>query len=123
MSGVSGVEAPARARTTGVGAFVRRALTITASFVVLALIWEVLASVMPSFAFPSLLDIGSRTGQILVSRTLFADVLATVARIMAGLIGAFLFGALLATFMVRFRTVDGFLSPILGFFQGIPALS
>jgi NitT/TauT family transport system permease protein len=125
MSGVeaSGVDTVVRARATAIGTIVRRALTVTAAFVVLALIWEALASLMPSFAFPSLLDIASRTGQILLSRTQFADVLATVARIMAGLIGAFLLGALLATFMVRFRTVDSFLSPILGFFQGIPALS
>jgi NitT/TauT family transport system permease protein len=120
---MSEVEAPARARATGVGAFVRRALTIAASFVVLALIWQTLASVMPSFSFPSLVEIGYRTGQILFSQTLFANVLATVARIMAGLVGAFLLGVLLASFMVRFRAVDGFLSPILGFFQGIPALS
>jgi NitT/TauT family transport system permease protein len=120
---MSGVETPARAKTTGVGALVRRGLTISASFIVLALIWEALASVMPAFSFPSLSDIGYRTGQILLTWTLFADVLATVARIMAGLIGAFLLGALLASFMVRFRTADGFLSPILGFFQGIPALS
>ena len=102
---------------------VRRALTIAASFIVLALIWQALASVMPSFSFPPLSQIGHRTVEILLSRTLFGDVLATVARIMAGLIGAFLLGALLASLMVRFRTADGFLSPILGFFQGIPALS
>jgi ABC-type nitrate/sulfonate/bicarbonate transport system permease component len=105
------------------GAFVRRTLTIAASFIVLASIWEVLASVMPSFSFPSLADVGYRTGQILLSPALLADVLATVARIMGGLIGAFLLGVVLASLMMRFRTVDGFLSPILSFFQGIPALS
>src|SRR5262245_35692815 len=112
-----------RARSTGVGALARRALTVTASFMVLALIWQALAAVMPSYGFPSLLEIGQRTGQILLSRSQFADVLATVSRIMAGLVGAFLLGVLLASFMMRFRTADGFFSPILGFFQGIPALS
>jgi NitT/TauT family transport system permease protein len=120
---MSGVEAPARARTTFFGALARRALGAAASFIVLALIWESLASVMPPFSFPSLLEIGYRTGEILLSGTLFADVLATVTRIMAGLIGAFLLGAVLASLMERFRAVDGFLSPILSFFQGIPALS
>src|SRR5262245_50929092 len=120
---MSGVEAPARVRATAVRALVRRALTIAASFVALALTWQALASVMPAFAFPPISEIGYRTGQIVLSRALLADVLATVARIMAGLVGAFLLGALLASLMVRFRTVDGFLSPILGFFQGIPALS
>jgi NitT/TauT family transport system permease protein len=120
---MSEVEAPARGRTTGLGPLVRRTLTVTASFIVLALIWQVLASVMPSFSFPSLVDIGHRTVEIFSNPTLFANVLATVARIMAGLIGAFLFGAVIASLMLRFRTVDSFLSPILGFFQGIPALS
>jgi ABC-type nitrate/sulfonate/bicarbonate transport system permease component len=120
---MSAAEAPARARASGVGVLARRALTGTASFVVLAFIWQGLASVMPPFAFPSLAEVGSRTFEILLSGTLFANVLATFARIMAGMVGAFLLGVLLASFMVRFRTVDGFLSPILGFFQGIPALS
>src|SRR5262245_57862202 len=110
---MSAAEAPARARASGVGALARRALTGTASFVVLAFIWQGLASVMPPFAFPSLAEVGSRTFEILLSGTLFANVLATFARIMAGMVGAFLLGVLLASFMVRFRTVDGFLSPIL----------
>jgi ABC-type nitrate/sulfonate/bicarbonate transport system permease component len=118
-----GGEGPARARAGGGGAFVRRALAAVAAFVVLASIWQALASVMPAFGFPPLLEIGYRTGEILLSRTLFADVLATVARIMAGLVGAFLLGALLASFMMRFRSADDFFSPILSFFQGIPALS
>jgi ABC-type nitrate/sulfonate/bicarbonate transport system permease component len=50
-------------------------------------------------------------------------VLATVGRIMAGLAGAFLIGAGLALVMAQSKTADAFLSPILTFFQGIPALS
>src|SRR3981189_3941584 len=54
---------------------------------------------------------------------MFADVLATVLRILAGLAGAFIIGGLLALLMVRSRAVDKFLAPILTLFQGIPALS
>src|SRR6202795_1786647 len=54
---------------------------------------------------------------------MFADVLATIHRILAGLGGAFIVGGLLTLSMVRSRAVDNFLSPILTLFQGIPALS
>ena len=54
---------------------------------------------------------------------MFADVLATILRILAGLAGAFIVGGVLALLMVRSRAVDNFLSPILTLFQGIPALS
>jgi NitT/TauT family transport system permease protein len=50
-------------------------------------------------------------------------VLATVLRILAGLTGAFFAGAALALVMNRAPAADRFLSPILSFFQGIPALS
>src|SRR5260370_26693647 len=54
---------------------------------------------------------------------MFADVLATILRILAGLAGAFVVGGALALLMVRSRATDNFLSPILTLFQGIPALS
>ena len=92
-------------------------------FIILALAWQLLSLFMPAFIFPSLKDIFSRTFGILLSWAQFSDVLSTVARIMAGLTGAFVFGAILATLMVRSQAVDRGLSPILVFFQGIPALS
>jgi NitT/TauT family transport system permease protein len=61
--------------------------------------------------------------EIFSSGAMFADVLATVFRILAGLAGAFIVGGPLALMMMRSRAVDQFLSPILTLFQGIPALS
>jgi ABC-type nitrate/sulfonate/bicarbonate transport system permease component len=101
----------------------RRVAMVVLPFIVLALLWQVAAAFMPAFIFPSLPDIFVRTFRIFMSWKLFSDVLATVARIMAGMIGAFILGAVFATFMMRSPVVDKFLSPILTFFQGIPALS
>src|SRR4029078_11934743 len=77
----------------------------------------------PRFLFPSLIDVFWRCIEIFANGTMFADVLATILRILAGLAGAFIIGAALALSMFRSRAVDNFLSPILTLFQGIPALS
>src|SRR5258706_172992 len=92
-------------------------------FVVVILIWQFASLFFPRFLFPSLIDVFWRCLEIFSNGTMFADVLATVLRILAGLAGAFIVGGLLALLMVRSRAVDNFLSPILTLFQGIPALS
>ena len=94
-----------------------------APFVVLALIWQVASLGLPRYLFPSLIDVFWRTLAIFADGAQFANVLATVWRIMAGLIGAFVFGGLIALLMVRSRAMERFFSPLLNFFQGIPALS
>jgi len=101
----------------------RRGVTIAAPFIVLALLWQVAAAIFPPFLFPPLKDVAIRTFEILATWKLFSDVLVTVLRILYGLFGAFLIGAIFALLMHRYRAVDEFLSPILTFFQGIPALS
>src|ERR1700729_1156228 len=92
-------------------------------FVVVILIWQFASLFFPRFLFPSLIDVFWRCLQIFSDGSMFADVLATIFRILAGLAGAFIVGGLLALMMVRSRAVDNFLSPILTLFQGIPALS
>ena len=92
-------------------------------FVVVIAIWQFASLFFPRFLFPSLIDVFWRCLEIFSSGTMFADVLATILRILAGLAGAFIVGGLLALLMVRSRAVDKFLSPILTLFQGIPALS
>ena len=92
-------------------------------FVVVILIWQFASLFFPRFLFPSLIDVFWRCLEIFSSGTMFADVLATILRILAGLAGAFIVGGVLALSMVRSRAVDNFLSPILTLFQGIPALS
>lgn len=92
-------------------------------FTVIAAIWQIASLFFPPFLFPSLVDVFWRFIGIVTDWAQFADVLATVLRILAGLAGAFLIGALLAVLMARSRMANDFLSPALTLFQGIPALS
>jgi NitT/TauT family transport system permease protein len=92
-------------------------------FVVVILLWQFASLFFPRFLFPSLIDVFWRCIDIFTTGSMFADVLATVFRILAGLAGAFIVGGILALLMVRSRAIDQFLSPILTLFQGIPALS
>ena len=101
----------------------RRGAEIAAPFLVLAILWQIAAWNLPPFLFPSLAAVFWRVIDIFSSWTQFAHVLATVARILAGLAGAFALGAALAVLMARSRGVERFFAPLLNFFQGIPALS
>src|SRR5664279_4187817 len=92
-------------------------------FVVVIAIWQFASLFFPRFLFPSLIDVFWRCLEIFSDGTMFADVLSTILRILAGLAGAFIIGGALALLMVRSGAVDRFLSPILTLFQGIPALS
>jgi ABC-type nitrate/sulfonate/bicarbonate transport system permease component len=101
----------------------RRLGTSVLPFVVVILIWQFASLFFPRFLFPSLIDVFWRCIDIFSTGAMFADVLATILRILAGLAGAFVVGGALALVMVRSRAADNFLSPILTLFQGIPALS
>lgn len=100
-----------------------QALQAAASMLALAAAWQILSWVFPPFFFPPVADIISRTVQILINGSSLTDVLLTAARIFAGLFGAFVFGAILAMVIGQSKTVENFVSPVLTFFQGIPALS
>jgi ABC-type nitrate/sulfonate/bicarbonate transport system permease component len=100
-----------------------RTLQGTASIVLLAVAWQIGSLFFPHFLFPSVPDIVVRTVDILISGPLLIDVVMTALRIFAGLLGAFLLGGLLALLVGRSRTIENYLSPILVFLQGIPALS
>jgi NitT/TauT family transport system permease protein len=78
---------------------------------------------LPPFLFPPVPEILSRTVDILITGSLLIDVLLTAARIFGGLLGAFILGSLLAFVIARSKLVENFLTPVLTFFQGIPALS
>jgi NitT/TauT family transport system permease protein len=101
----------------------RRLAEVAAPFVALAALWQIASLYFPKYLFPPLLDVFRRTLDIFVDWPQFAQVLATVGRILGGLAGAFVIGAALAILMVRSRAVDRFFAPILSFFQGVPALS
>jgi len=101
----------------------RRIAQALAPFVLLALLWQVASFYFPPYLFPSLVDVFAHTIAIFSDLGQLGEVLATVGRILAGLIGAFVIGTVIATLMARLPAVDRFLGPILNFFQGIPALS
>ena len=100
-----------------------RVLQAAAGMIVLAACWQILSMVFPPFLFPPVPEIIIRTIEILITGDLLIDVLLTAARIFGGLFGAFILGCMLALVIARSKTVEGFVTPVLTFFQGIPALS
>ncbi|MFN3656606.1 MAG: ABC transporter permease [Pseudolabrys sp.] len=100
-----------------------RFLQASAGMLLLAAVWQLLSMTLPPFLFPPVPEIISRTVEILVTGSLLIDVLLTAARIFAGLLGAFLLGCVVAMIIARSRVAENFVTPVLTFFQGIPALS
>jgi len=100
-----------------------RILQATASMLVMAGLWQVGSLFFPHFLFPTVPDIVSRTLAILFSWNLLSEVLITAARIFAGLVGAFLLGAVVALAIGRSPRIESYITPVLVFLQGIPALS
>ncbi len=89
----------------------------------LAAIWQIASLFVPHFLFPSIPEIAARLLAIFTSWSSLADALATSARILAGLAGAFVLGTLLAMPMARSTAFERYAYPLLNFNQGIPALS
>ena len=100
-----------------------RILQAAASMLALAAAWQILSYAFPPFRFPPVPAIISRTIEILITGSLLFDVLLTAWRIFAGLLGAFILGGIIALVIGRSRTAENFITPVLTFFQGIPALS
>jgi NitT/TauT family transport system permease protein len=93
------------------------------AFAGLAVVWQIVSLFVPHFLFPSIPEIAERLLAIFTSGKSIADALATSARILAGLGGAFVLGTLLALPMARSVTFERYVYPLLNFNQGIPALS
>jgi NitT/TauT family transport system permease protein len=100
-----------------------RILQATASTLVMAGLWQIGSLFFPPFLFPPVPDIVARTLAILFSWNLLAEVLVTAARIFAGLVGAFVLGAIVALAIGRSPRIESYITPVLVFLQGIPALS
>jgi len=98
-------------------------LQASASTLVLAALWQIASLFFPHYLVPPVLDVVQRTVAILVSGPLLVEVLLTAARIFAGLMGAFLLGAAAALMIGRSSTIESYVTPVLVFLQGIPALS
>lgn len=101
----------------------KRGVQAVVSLLGLAALWQLASLFFPPFLFPPVNAIAVQVWQILTSWELVVDVLMTSARIFGGLFGAFVVGGLLALLLHASRTVENYLSPILTFLQGIPALS
>jgi NitT/TauT family transport system permease protein len=100
-----------------------RVLQAGASTLVLAALWQIASLFFPPYLFPSVPDIVVRTVSIVFSWPLLAEVLLTAARIFAGLLGAFVLGGITALAIGRSPSVEAYVTPVLVFLQGIPALS
>jgi NitT/TauT family transport system permease protein len=102
---------------------IMRVLQATAGMVLLAAVWQILSMILPPFLFPPVPEIIKRTIEILITGSLLWDVVLTGLRIFGGLFGAFFLGCMLALLIARSKAVENFITPVLTFFQGIPALS
>jgi NitT/TauT family transport system permease protein len=100
-----------------------RMLQATASMLVIAALWQIASLFFPRYLFPPVPDIVTRTIGILLSWPLLAEVLVTALRIFAGLLGAFVLGGVMALAIGRSPRIESYVTPVLGFLQGIPALS
>jgi NitT/TauT family transport system permease protein len=89
----------------------------------LVAVWQIISLFVPHFLFPSVPEIAGRLVEIFSSSKLIGDGLATSARILAGLGGAFVLGTVLALPMARSQVFERYAYPLLNFNQGIPALS
>ena len=67
----------------------------------LAVVWQIVSLFMPDYLFPSVPQIAARFVEIFSSWQSAYNAVATGARILAGLAGAFVFGSLLAIVMAR----------------------
>ncbi len=101
----------------------KRGIQATVGVSALAVAWQIASYFFLEALFPPVPAIARRFFQIFFDGDEFAEVLMTAGRIFAGLFGAFILGALLALLISRSRTLENYLTPLLTFLQGIPALS
>ena len=88
-----------------------------------AILWQIASLFFPDYLFPSIPQIMGRFVEIATTSSTQVDVLTTAARIVAGLVGAFVCGVILAMVLNKSRAVEAYLTPVLVLLQGIPALS
>jgi ABC-type nitrate/sulfonate/bicarbonate transport system permease component len=100
-----------------------RAAQAIASTLVILVAWQIASYFFPHYLFPPVPDVVKRTLDIFVSGPLLLEVLVTAARIFAGLLGAFILGGIVALFIGRSPQIESYITPVLVFLQGVPALS
>jgi NitT/TauT family transport system permease protein len=95
----------------------------TVGTLVLLAAWQIASFFFPHYLFPPVQAIVARTISILINWPELSQVLETAARIFAGLTGAFLLGCVVALIIGRSPRIESYITPLLVFLQGIPALS
>jgi ABC-type nitrate/sulfonate/bicarbonate transport system permease component len=95
----------------------------TVGTLVLVAAWQIASYLFPPYLFPPVQDIVARTIRILINWPELSQVLETAARIFAGLLGAFILGCIVALIIGRSPKIESYITPMLVFLQGIPALS
>ena len=100
-----------------------RVMQAGASTLVILVLWQAASQFFPPYLFPPVPDIVVRTVSIVFSWPLLTEVLLTAVRIFAGLLGAFVLGGITALAIGRSPSVEAYVTPVLVFLQGIPALS
>jgi len=101
----------------------KRVLQFVVGTAGLAILWQIASLFFPDYLFPSIPQIVRRFVDIATTWSTQVDVLTTAARILAGLVGAFVCGVLLALVLNKSRSAEAYLTPVLILLQGIPALS
>jgi NitT/TauT family transport system permease protein len=95
----------------------------TIGTLVLLAAWQLASFFFPHYLFPPVQSIVARTVSILFTWSELVQVLETAARIFAGLLGAFILGCIVALIIGRSPKIESYITPVLVFLQGIPALS
>lgn len=96
------------------------ALAAVATIVAL---WLVVSQFTPDYVLPPLNEIAVDVVEILTTGGLLKHALVTLARVGAGLVGAFAIGTSLGLLMGYSQRVDRFSMPLLQVLQGVPSLS
>jgi NitT/TauT family transport system permease protein len=94
-----------------------------AALIGLAVAWQIASYFFPPFLFPPLQAIAEHLVAIFGGAKTSFDAFATFGRILLGLTGAFVLGAIFAFLMGRSEVFQRYAYPLLNFNQGIPALS
>lgn len=102
---------------------VKQVWQATIGTLVLVAAWQVASFFFPHYLFPPVQSIVGRTVSILFTWAELVQVLETAARIFAGLLGAFILGCIVALIIGRSPKIESYITPVLVFLQGIPALS
>jgi ABC-type nitrate/sulfonate/bicarbonate transport system permease component len=89
----------------------------------LIVVWQVAAQFLPPFLFPSVTSILEQMVGIFTDSAMVTDALATVVRILLGMLGAFVIGSFIGIIMGMSEKIQRYMHPLLAFDQGIPSLS